>query len=364
MSREFKNNLSLEEPVNGNALRENLYKEVLSDGDVLPNPVTIKDIDKEFVKWSETDLDISYDGTKLPTYFMLSNQRFTEYMESWDNVDGERNMILNFKIITRNPNPKPGTINDHTMNIPGDKTYIMKRVKSFDKNNREYYTDYRMKQPYGIDIEYFITVVTNKLELLNEFNEKMNDKFKAITCYIRPKGHFMSMKLEDIGDESENSIDDRRYYSQEYKIIVRGYIISEDSFEIYEFPKPTVMISDDLSRKNHTEIEETVVCENENPYQYVKLKLINTVGDCVKSIKFRMDTNFKFENIEIENIRWFEVYRNGVFSFDKNSDVKDIEFMDGDEILIKKISKYKTIEVGYIIFYGHDWTKVVKDTAL
>ena len=42
----------------------------------------------------------------------------------------------------------------------------------------------------------------------------------------------MSMKLNDISDKSEYSIDDRKFYSQSYSILVRAYIITEKDFRV------------------------------------------------------------------------------------------------------------------------------------
>ena len=216
MSRNYKNIIKLRRNIVGNERRENLAKEVLKDSTPLPQYVEYEDIDKEFERWVSEDLDISFENQKLPTYLMLSNQRFSEYMQSWQNVDDKKNLILNFKTITRENNPKAGTIVGETRNIPGNIDFLMKRVQAVDKSGHRYYIDYRVKQPFSIDLLYTVSIFTNKYQLLNEFNIIMNEKFKAINCYIRPNGHFMPMKLTDISDESEYNIDDRRYYSQSY----------------------------------------------------------------------------------------------------------------------------------------------------
>ena len=212
MSRNYKNIIKLRRNVVGKERRENLVKEVLQDATPLPQPLEYEDIDKEFERWVSEDLDISFEEQKLPTYLMLSNQRFSEYLQSWQNVDDKKNLILNFKTITRENNPKAGTIVGDTRNIPGDIDFLINRVFSVDRYGNRYYTDYRMKQPMSVDLIYTVSIFTNKYQLLNEFNLMMNEKFKAIDCYIRPNGHFIPMKLTDISDESEYNIDDRRYY--------------------------------------------------------------------------------------------------------------------------------------------------------
>ena len=234
MSRAYKNTLNLRGKAYGQERRKNLAKEILKDSTPLPKTLLYKDIDKAFSEWVENDLYITFEGEAIPTISLYSNQRFSEYMQTWEGVDEKKNIILNFKAITRENNPKLGTIVGPSKNIPGEHSVLMKTVEAFDKNNRKYYIDYRLKQPTAIDFIYTVSLVTNKYELLNEFNLMMNDKFKSIQCYIRPNGHFIPMILNDISDESEYSIDNRQYYSQTYNITVKAYIITEDDYIIEE----------------------------------------------------------------------------------------------------------------------------------
>ena len=67
-------------------------------------------------------------------------------------------------------------------------------------------------------------------------NELMHYEFSAIDCYISPNDHPMSMTLEDVSDNSEYAIDDRKYYSQTYKIKVRGYIIRKEDYKVERIP--------------------------------------------------------------------------------------------------------------------------------
>ena len=193
MSRGYKNIVKLRDRAYGNEKRENLAKEIVKDSTPIPQPLEYEDIDKEFKKWVNDELSISFEGDRLPTYTLFSNQRFSEFMQSWDKVDEKKNLIVNFKTVTRENNPKAGTLLGNIRNIPGEHLMLLKRVEAFDKNNRRYFIDYKVKQPFTIDLIYTIGLVTNKYELLNEFNQLVNDKFKAINAYIRPNGHFIPM---------------------------------------------------------------------------------------------------------------------------------------------------------------------------
>jgi hypothetical protein len=164
MSRSYKNILKLRNKSHGIERRENLAKEIVKDSTPIPQPLEYEDIDKEFNRWVKEDLYITYEGEELPTFALFSNQRFSEFLQSWDEVDEKKNLILNFKTITRENNPKSGNLNGNTKNIPGDYYILMKRVEAYDKANRRYFIDYKVKQPFAVDFIYTVGIVTNKYE--------------------------------------------------------------------------------------------------------------------------------------------------------------------------------------------------------
>lgn len=371
MSREYKNKLQLSAEAYGTERRRNLAKEALKDGSPFPATLEYKDIDAEFKKWVEDELEIEYDGGKIPTILLFSNQRFSEYIQSWFNLDDKKNFKLNFKAITRENNPKGGTLYGSTRNIPGEHTYLMKRVEARDKNDRKYFIEYRIKQPFCVDMIYTITLVTNKYDLLNEFNQKVNDKFKAIDAYMRPNGHYIGMKLTDISDESDYSIDDRRFYSQSFRITVMAYIITPDSFVVEEKPYLMFQGFDGERSKTYAEIEdiEMPVCENTNYFEYKPLRLTVSFDVCDKRIKFRMDSNMRLTTVVMDNVRNFEIWLNddkdskiyvasGSDDMFETKQLDGLEIKDGSFINISKVSRYRSDKECRLIINGVDWTEV------
>ena len=370
-SRNFKNFMGYDNQPDPKELRLNFDKEELKDGSPFPNPLTYEDIDREFKKWVENSLEISYEGQRLPTMTLFSNQRFSEYMQSWKFTDENQNPILNFKAISRENNPKSGTINGESKNIPGEHTWLMKRVVATDKNNREYYIEYRMKQPFGVDLIYKVSLFTNKYELLNKFNQLVNDRFKGIDAYIRPNGHYISMKLDDISDDSEYSLDDRQYYSQSYTITVRAYIIPEDSFIVHEVPRLAFIGFDiegdgsyadiELGGRHepadiHTILTETDDCVDDKPYFFREVSLKTNIDPCDSNLSFTMDIDLtvKANKSYSVNARYFKIKVNDDVvceSFDGNIP-KDIEFHNGDQIKICKVIKKRESRPAQIIFNG------------
>lgn len=356
MSRAYKNTLNLRGKAYGQERRKNLAKEILKDSTPLPKTLLYKDIDKAFSEWVEKDLHITFEGEVVPTVSLYSNQRFSEYMQTWQGVDEKKNIILNFKAITRENNPKIGTIVGQSKNIPGEHSILMKTVEAFDKNNRKYYIDYRLKQPLAIDFIYTVSLVTNKYSLLNEFNLMMNDKFKAIQCYIRPNDHFIPMILNDISDESEYSIDNRQYYSQTYNITVKAYIITEDDYIVEERPE-VKLLGYEGDRATYADIEEFPICGNEEEnYAYVPINITVCFDTCRTSYKFVIDTDFQAKNVILDNVKSFKVYVNDKeMTVDENFKVKE-----NDEIHFKKVIKYRSFNESKIKIEGFKYTEAYR----
>jgi len=379
-SRNFKNFMGYDIQPDPKELRANYDKEELKDGSPFPNPLTYEDIDREFKKWVDESLEISYEKKRLPTMTLYSNQRFSEYMQSWSFTDEDHNPILNFKTVTRENNPKSGTINGESKNIPGEHTWLMKRVLAADKNHREYYLEYRMKQPFAVDLIYKVSIFTNKTELLNLFNQLVNERFKAIDCYIRPNGHYISMKLDDISDDSEYSLDDRQYYSQSYTITVRAYIIPEDSFSVHEVSRLALIGFDSFGGGSYADLEigerrgiadthniitETDECVDDQPFYYRDTSVIVTVDPCDSKCVFNMDIDFtvKADQTYSDNARYFKVMVNGDLvceSYGGNIP-EDIELHEGDEVKVCGVIRKRGGQPVTVHFKGFSSDEVVSD---
>ena len=267
---------------------------------------------------------------------------------------------MNFKVVTRENNPQAGTLHDKNANVASDATYLMKRVLMTDKNGRPYFMEYRMKQPYCVDLMYTISLVTNKYKLVNDFNMMLNKKFKAIQCYIRPNGHFMPMKLEGISDESEYSIDDRQFFSQSFKIRVMAYIIQEDDIVTEEKPVLRFMCDEPMDKKNGALVEIEEIddpCNTDTPYYYQPIALRMVFHECEKEVKFKLKTDFDFVVTNYECSR--EVKEASPFKIKVNDEqITDIlegyKIVRGSEIYIYDVNKYIQRSEATITMYGYN----------
>jgi hypothetical protein len=304
-----KNTLKLNQPNDPIQQRLSYVKEILKNSAFLPKTVEYRDIDEAFLKWVEEELKIVFEEKELPTFALFSNQRYSEYMQMWDSVDNNNNLKMNFKVITRENNPQDGHIYTGAGLIPTDTKYLMNRVEGLNDQGKMCSVEYRMAQPLDVDLTYKITLVTNKYELLNEFNMMIHDVFSCLHAYIFPNEHPMPMKLKNISDESEYTVDDRQYFAQTYTITLMGYIIRENDFDIEVKPIVSLhCIGGDIQRKKpQVEIEEfeliNTCSTNDKVRKYQPMKITISFNDGDANIcEFTMDCNMIYKKIYTENI--------------------------------------------------------------
>ena len=294
MPKEYLNNLNLNKEKVGNERRIELLNQIFEGSSFFPLTVEYKDIDEAFRDWVKSLTIVSDEGKEYPTMMLFSNQRFSEYSQSWQYVDDNQNLLLNFKTVTRENNPKYGNIQSGLWNIPGNRFYTMKKKAVLDDNGSQSFITLKMRQPVAVDLMYKVSVFTTRYTAINEFNTLMNRQFAARQCYIQPNGHFMPMTLENINDESQYNINDRQFYSQTYQIKVMAYIITEDDFRIDESPMKLGVnfnLPKILKKKATTEIEE---------FQYVPFNSETACG--IKTIFVPVKTGNKTDVIDVNDI--------------------------------------------------------------
>lgn len=389
--------------------RRNMSKLILEKGTPFPKPIEYSDIDESMFKWVEEHIQITYDGKKLPTYKLYSTQRLSEYLQEWDKQDETGNPIINFLTITRDNNPQKGESQGNYFNIPGHKDFAMFYVPVLQENGTEAFDKYTMKQPFQVNFIYSISIVANKMEIINEMNELMHYEFSAINCYISPNDHPMSMILEDVTDNSEYTIDDRKYYSQTYKVKVRGYIIRKEDYKVERVPsrfllpwrdsdatgivhlrgknrreedKVTFMtvkqdemqkfkidslknddencpIPDMLPTEKPSEIYELSddadsCCEPKPSRYYNKLMKVIMNFDCVLELEFEMDKDMVLESVETTNVFDFKLLVNDEVMNLEN----DIKFFNEDKIKVR-ITRDDIEKSSEVVLVGYDPETVI-----
>lgn len=383
--------------------RRNLSKLILENQSYLPKPIEYSDIDSSMFEWVKDNIQIAYDGKRLPTYKLYSTQRLSEYLQEWNEQDEQGNPIMNFLTVTRENNPQKGESQGNYFNIPGHKDFAMFYVPVLQENGTEAFDKYTMKQPFQVNFMYSVSIIANKMEIINEMNELMHYEFSAIDCYISPNGHPMSMTLEDVSDNSEYTIDDRKYYSQTYKIKVRGYIIRKEDYKVERIPSRIVMpwrdsdasgivhrrgknrrdedkvtflemnneegqkfkidalVNDDncptpdmISHGKPSELFETSDdaddCCIPSPNRYYnKIMKVIMNFDCVTELEFEMDKDMVLDSVETKNVYDFRLLVNDEVMNLEN----EIKFFNGDKIKVR-ISRDDVEKTSEVILVGYD----------
>jgi len=289
----------------GEPWRKKLALEAFLDQAYNPKLMSVEDIDASFKEWVERELQIVYNKQLVPTQFLLSIQRLSDFGKNWKITNSEGEMLLSFKTISRELAPQQGTIHGKIFNIPGESTFPVCYIPIVE-NGVEGYDVISMKQPVAIDLKYTVSIFSVKMETVNKFNTMILDRFKALQAYLRVKDtYYVSMELEKVGDETKTDLETRRYYLQNYEILVKAYILQESDFK-RERLQNRVLVSVDTEAKYKpcATIVEDDCCPG-------KVDLVVDFPVNSRSYaKFRLDENLYVHSVSTDNIRSFTLKRN------------------------------------------------------
>lgn len=272
----------------------------------LPRSVDHADLDKGFVDFVNTDLELVVSGEKVPVEFM-SSQRWAEFAKGWKGTDKYKNIKIPFISIVRKPNAQTGT-NPADFKIPIRKTFPYMSIPVWD-GNKKGMDIYKIPNPVGVDLTFTVRLFTYKMRQLNKFNQKILQNFASAQSYVNIKGHYFPILLEDIGDESTmDSIDAKRYYVQTYEMKLQGYLVDEDEFEIVPALERAIVAIEVDERKprvitrfinNDTEKDKTVKC------------VIQFLPGSPTQVRIKTDTTTTFSTVDLDNITTYEIRVNG-----------------------------------------------------
>lgn len=322
-------------------------KTILQDAPIFPKPLEYEDIDNAMFNFVDEYIPMVIKGKSTPTFTLYSNQRFSEYSQSWEHTDEDGNLLMNFKTISRENNPKPGANQGGYWNIPGNKRHTLLIRDVLEDNGEEAYEIYSMGQPFAVDLTYRISIITDLFENINAFNQKINDLFKARQCYIRPNGHFLPVTLEEINDNTEYTISERKFYNQTVTVKVMAYIISEDDFKIEKKPKRIKLFMQGDVRRPKPEINIDEFFNDKIGHTEIELAI--DFQTFHTKTNFDIDTDFIVERTELYNVRNYRLSVNDMpYYTDKGFTLKN-----GDNIKIF-INHLDPNEMAQLKFVGYN----------
>ena len=213
--------------------RQELLDRITKSDSYLPDSILHDDLDLGMLDFIKENFKIVSDGEQIPIIpKILTIQRWAELENSWEFVDEDRNIKLPFIAIVRQPDVQPGTNPVTQRTIPDRDTFFYASVPTW--NGTQVGADiYRIPQPVAVDITFEVTIVCTKFRELNKFNQKVLQKFSSRQAYTTVKGHYIPIILDSVNDTTPlDTIDGRRYYIQNYKFTMLGFLIDSDDFEI------------------------------------------------------------------------------------------------------------------------------------
>ena len=91
-----------------NQAQKYLFEKALDNNTYLPRGLSIEDIDRGFLDYVKSELEIVIQGKKVPVE-LFSLQKFSEHMKTWTQTDKTKTVQLPFIAIVRKPLAKRGT---------------------------------------------------------------------------------------------------------------------------------------------------------------------------------------------------------------------------------------------------------------
>ena len=135
---------------------------------------------------------------------------------------------------------------------------------------------------------------------LNELNKIVMQKFSSRQAYTFIKGQYVPIVLNNISDESQMTIDSRKYYIQNYEFTMLGYLIDEDEFEV----KPAIQrVTQLMEVETSTRSRRRNSTENPDEFNFNFLYVSGTT-----SLNDRIDFTANMNFVSSNNINTYDVY--------------------------------------------------------
>lgn len=232
--------------------RQELLDRITKSDSYLPDSILHEDLDGGMLDFVKTNFKVVSDGNTIPIIpRILTIQRWGEFSNNWEFSDDDGNMKLPFVSIVRRPEVQPGTNPVVQRTIPDRSTFYYASVPTW--NGNQLGADvYKMPQPVAIDITYEINIVCTKIRDLNKFNKIVLQKFSSRQAYTTVKGHYVPLILDSIEDNTPMElIDGRRFYLQNYKFTMLGFLIDSEEFEVKPAISRMILLNEFIEPKGY-----------------------------------------------------------------------------------------------------------------
>jgi len=321
--KQVKKQIQLVPPKTLSARREQLLEYINKDGTYLPNSVLHADLDKGMLEFVKDELRTVVTGKVVPTVdILITTQNWSQFTETWNFVDLDKNVSPPFITTVRNPEVKYGSNPALLYTIPNRKQYYYATVPTWD-GQRKGMDIYTIPQPVPVDITYSVKFICNRMRELNELNKNVLQKFSSRQAYTFIKGQYVPIILQNISDESVVDLDKRKYYIQSYEFLMMGYLIDEEEFEVKPAISRTVQL---LEAKTSRGGRKKSYPKNPSLFP---LTFNFSAGTTAYTENYKYTADLSFEGME--NISSWDVYINDDFY---GSDLTEIQLTSGNNLTL------------------------------
>ena len=308
----------------GRERRQEMLDDITDHGTFLPKGVLHADLDLGMLDFVKEELKLVASEKTVPTVDkIITTQNWSQFTETWDFQDLDKNISLPFIATVRNADVKYGTFQGGAANIPNRRQFFYYTVPTWD-GQRKGADVYTIPQPIPVDITYNVKLFCNRMREVNDFNKIVMQKFTSKQAYTQIKGHYIPIIMESVGDESVKEIAKRKYYIVSYTFIMKGLLIDEAEFKV----SPAITRQVSLFEVDTRTKSGRVKIQPPRPDNF-DLNLLFTTNNTQLTEVFRYTVDLKVT--ESDNIDTYNVFINSNFV---GSDLTTIQINDGDTLLL------------------------------
>ena len=316
------------------ARREQLLEYINKDGTYLPKSVLHADLDRGMLDFVKGDLEVVTAGKVVPMVdIIITTQNWSQYVETALFIDLDYNPSPPFITVVRSPEVKFGTNPALLYTIPNRKQFYYASVPTWN-GNEQGMDIYTIPQPVPVDINYSVKIICNRMRELNELNKIIMQKFSSRQAYTFIKGQYVPIILNNISDESQMSLESRKYYVQSYDFTMLGYLIDEDEFEV----KPAIARVSQIMEIDTSSFKQRRNKSPENPDEFLS-NFYYVVGNDTLSDVVAYTANLTWANSV--NVESYDVYINGDYY---GTDVQKIQITTNDVLRIQVVKQDDSLE--------------------
>ena len=318
--------------------REQIKDMITKDGTYLPKSLLHADLDRGFLDFVKEKFNIVSEGKKIPVVdILITTQNWSQFVETWDFQNIDKNIEPPFITVIRNPEVKYGNNPAVMYNIPNRKMYYYMEVPTWD-GNRKGADIYKIPQPVPADFKYSVAIICNRMRDLNTLNQRVLETFASKQSYQVINGHYIPITNDLFTDESVMDLEKRKYYIQKYDFTMMGFLIDEEQFEV----SPAISRTFQVIETDQRNIKRKQKKQSPIELEVIKLQYLNNIT--TQERYFEYTCNLLFDRSV--NIEEFSVYINEQYYGDN---VESIQINTNDMLRIDIISSGES-EDPYILF--------------